>query len=170
MNLPTNPVRDPSDIFEIASTSGGASLREEGLSFTGAVSDAAGAVPWSCACDTLTFPTLNSSVVPRIAIRGLLFIYPHGIATAATNAADDAICATDRTFLSVLLPRTGFSGTTIVSPGPIVDERAPPDQRPPCLPPVTEPSARMMKISPLFASCVGPPARERYQLAFLPGA
>src|SRR5216683_7747203 len=166
MNLPTNPVWFPRDVFLTVFASADTSVFEEGLPFTGAVSDAAGAVPWSCACNTLTFPSLNSSVVPRIAIRGLLFIYPHGMATAATNAADDAICATERTFLSVLLPRTGFSGTTIVSPGPIVDERALPDQRPPSLPPVTEPSARMMKISPLFASCVGPPARERYQLAF----
>src|SRR5258708_4885110 len=91
-----------------------------------------------------------------------------GMATAATNAADDAICATDRTFFNVLLPSSGFSGTIIVSPGPIVAESTPPDQRTPCLPLVTEPSERMMKIAPLFASCVAPPARERYQPASLP--
>src|SRR6266849_5600304 len=167
MNLPTNPVRDPPDVFEIASISGGASVFEEALSFVGAVSDAACAVPCPCAYDTLTFPTLTSSVVPRIAIRRLVFISPHGMATAATNAADDAICATDRTFFNVLLPRTGFSGTTIVSPGPNVAESTLPDQKLPCFPPVTEPSERIMKIPRLSASCVGPPARERYHEAFL---
>src|SRR5712692_6764948 len=169
MNFPTNPVRDPSDDFLPAFASADTSVFEEALSFTGAVSDAACAVPCSCAYDTLTFPTLTSSVVPRIAVRSPLFISPHGMATAATNAADDAICATDRTFFNVLLPRTGFSGTTIVSPGPSVDESTLPDHKPPCLPPVTEPSERTMKIPPLFASCVGPPARERYHAAFLPG-
>src|SRR5207249_4451592 len=133
------------------------------------VSDATGFVPCSCAYDTLNFPGPSASVVPRITINRFLFIYPHGMATAATNAADDAICATDRTFFNLLLPRTGLSGTTIVSPGPMVAESTLPDQKPPCFPPVTEPSERIMKIPPLFASAVGPPAWERYQLAFLPG-
>src|SRR6266436_4022941 len=169
MNLPTNPVRVPWDVFLTPFASVATSVFEEGLSLSEAASDAAGCVSCSCACDTLTFPTPSTSVVPRIAINRFLFIYPHGMATAATNAADDAICATDRTFFSVLLPRTGLSGTTIVSPGPSADESTLPDQKPPCLPPVTEPSERIMNISPLFASCVGPPARERYHPAFLPG-
>src|SRR5439155_23767356 len=169
MNLSTNPGCDPRDVFFTAFASADTSVLEEGLSFAGAVSDAVGCVPCSCACDTLTFPTPNSNVVPRIAIRRFLFIYPHGMATAATNAADDAICATDSTFFNLLLPRTGLSGTTIVSPGPMVAESTLPDQKPPCFPPVTEPSERIMKIPPLFASSVGPPAWERYQLAFLPG-
>src|SRR5216683_2272567 len=95
--------------------------------------------------------------------------YAHLIATAAASAPACAICAIDTMFLHALLPSTGFSGTTIVSPGPIVAESAPPDQRP-CFPPVTEPSERIMNIPRLSASCVGPPARERYQPAFLPGA
>src|SRR5689334_9036325 len=99
----------------------------------------------------------------------LLFRHPHGIATAATNAADDAICATDKTFLRVLLPSIGFSGTTTVSPGPRADESTLPDQKPPCFPLVTEPSERMIKIALLFPRAVAPPARERYQPAFLPG-
>src|ERR1700694_2702807 len=169
MNLPTNPVRDPSDDLAAGFASGGPSVLEVGLSFFEAVSAAVGPVPCSCAYDKLTFPTLKISVVPRIAIRLLFFISPQGIATAATNAADDAICATDKTFFNVLLPRTAFSGTTIVSPGPKVDESTLPDHKPPCFPPVTEPSERTMKIPPLFASCVGPPARERYHPAFLPG-
>src|SRR5258708_11963319 len=150
-------------------TSGSASVLEEGLRFSEAVSDAAGPAPCSCADKTRTSPTLNGSVVPRIVIRCFILICAHGMATAATNAADDAICATDRTFFKVLLPRTGFSGTTIVSPGPIVADCTPADQRPPCLPLVTEPSARTMKIAPLFATGVAPPARERYQPAFIPG-
>src|SRR5437762_2727619 len=169
MNLSTNPVRVPWGVLSTAFASADTSVLEEGLPLSEAASDAAGCVPCSCADDTLTFPTPNSSVVPRIAIRRFLFIYPHGMATAATNAADDAICAIDRTFFSVLLPRTGLSGTTIVSPGPMAAESTLPDQKPPCFPPVTEPSERIMKIPPLFASSVGPPARERYQLAFLPG-
>src|SRR5260370_1594396 len=98
-----------------------------------------------------------------------MFMCVYGTAMAATNAADDAICATDRTFLNVLLPTTGFSGTTTVSPGPSADESTLPDQKLPCLPPVTEPSARIMKTAFLSASCVGPPARERYHPAFFPG-
>ncbi len=76
---------------------------------------------WSEAChadkkrETLTFPMLKISVVPRIASKCLVLIYRQGMGTAATKAADDAI---DRTFFNVPLPRTGFSGTTIVSPGP----------------------------------------------------
>src|SRR5206468_12942391 len=66
-------------------------------------------------------------------------------------------------------PKTGFSGTAIVSPGPIVAESTLPDQKLPCFPLVTEPSARMMKIALLFPRGVAPPARERYQPAFLPG-
>src|SRR6266513_880620 len=166
MNLPTNPVSVPSDIFLTAFASVATSVF---LSLSEAVSDAEGCAPCSCAYDTLTFPKLNSSVVPKIAIRRIVLIYPQGMATAATNAADDAICATDRTFFSVLLPRTGLSGTTTVSPGPMAAESTLPDQKPPCFPPVTEPSERIMKIPPLFASSVGPPARERYQPAFLPG-
>src|SRR6266576_7252724 len=169
MNIPTNPVRVPRDVVFTAFASADTSVLEEGLSFAGAVSEGVGCVPCSCADVTLTFPTLNSSVVPRIAIRHFLFIYPHGMATAATNAADDAICASDITFFSVLLPRTGLSGTTIVSPGPMAAESTLPDQKPPCFPPVTEPSERIMKIPPLFASSVGPPAWDRYQLSFLPG-
>src|SRR5437879_5101547 len=169
MNLPTNPVRVPWEVFLTPFASVATSVFEEGLSFAEAVSDAAGLVPCSCAYDTLTFPTPNTSVVPRIAMIRLVLIGAHGMATAATNAADDAICAIDRTFLSALLPRTGLSGTTIVSPGPMAAESTLPDQKPPCFPPVTEPSERIMKIPPLFASSVGPPARERYQLAFLPG-
>src|SRR5712692_8218390 len=141
-NLPTNPVCVPLDNFKTAFPSGGLSVFEEELCFSEADSDAAGFVPCSCAYDTLVFPTLNSSVVPRIVIRRLVLICPQGMATAATNAADDAICATDKTFFKVLLPRTGFSGTTIVSPGPTVAESTLPDQKPPCLPPVTEPSER----------------------------
>src|SRR5437016_6838365 len=169
MNLRTNPVCVPWDIFDTAVASGATSVLDDELSLSEVVSDAAGSVPCSCAYDTLTFPTPNSSIVPRIAIGRQVCTCPHGMATAATNAADDAICATDRTFFNVLLPRTGFSGTTIVSPGPIVAESTLPDQKPPCFPPVTEPSERIMKIPPLFASSVGPPARERYQPAFLPG-
>src|SRR5437016_10273299 len=169
MNLPTNPVCVPRDVFLTAFASADTSVFEEGLSLSQAVSDGTGFVLCSCAYDTLTFPTPNTSVVPKIAIRRIVLIYPHGMATAATNAADDAICATDRTFFKVLLPRTGLSGTTTVSPGPMVAESTLPDQKPPCFPPVTEPSERIMKIPPLFASSVGPPARERYQLAFLPG-
>jgi len=70
------------------------------------------------------------------------------MATAATNAADEAICATDRKFFNVLLPNTGLSGTTIVSPGPKAEESTLPDQKPPSFPPVTEPSERIMKIPP----------------------
>src|SRR6266571_3777356 len=169
MNLPTNPVCVPWDVFLTPFASVTTSVFEEGLSFAGTVSDAAGFVPCSCADDTLTFPTPSTSVVPRIAIRLHVLICPHGMATAATNAADDAICATDRTFFNLLLPRTGLSGTTIVSPGPKDEESTLPDQKPPSFPPVTEPSERIMKIPPLFASSVGPPARERYQPAFLPG-
>src|SRR6266571_8259040 len=170
MNLPTNPVCVPWDVFLTPFASVTTSVFEEGLSFAGTVSDAAGFVPCSCADDTLTFPTPNSSVVPRIVIRPHVLICPHGMATAATNAADDAICAIDRTFFNVPLPRTGLSGTMTVSPGPIVEESTLPDQKPPCFPPVTEPSEWIMKISPLFASVVGPPERERYHAAFLPGA
>src|SRR6267154_3878962 len=170
MNLPTNPVRVPWDVFLTPFASVATSVFEERLSLSEAVSDAAGFAPCSCAYDTLAFPTLNTSVVPRIVIRHHVRICPHGMATAATNAADDAICATDSTFFSVLLPRSGLSGTMIVSPGPIVEESTLPDQKPPCFPPVTEPSERIMKISPLFASVVGPPERERYHAAFLPGA
>src|SRR5881394_171226 len=67
------------------------------------------------------------------------------MATAATNAADDAICATAKKFFIVLLPRTGLSGTTTVSPGPIVDESTLPDQKPPSFPLETEPSARTIR-------------------------
>src|SRR6266576_3512559 len=169
MNLPTNPVRVPGDVFPTAFASADTSGFEEGWFLSEAVSDATGCVPCSCAYDTLTFPTPNRSVAPRIVIRRFAFIRPHGMATAATNAADDAICATDRTFFNLLLPRTGLSGTTIVSPGPKDEESTLPDQKPPSFPPVTEPSERIMKIPPLFASSVGPPARDRYQPAFLPG-
>src|SRR5260370_10008558 len=98
-----------------------------------------------------------------------MFMSIYLMATAAASSPACAICATDTIFFQAELPSTGFSGTTIVSPGPIVDESTLPDQKPPCFPPVTEPSARMMKISPLLASCVGPPARERYHPALLPG-
>src|SRR5437667_12061670 len=106
MNLPTNPVRVPWDVFLTAFASADTSGFDEGLSFAARVSDAAGSLPCPCAYDTLTFPTPNRSVVPRIAIKRFLFMCPHGMATAATNAADDAICATDRTFFNLLLPRT----------------------------------------------------------------
>src|SRR5207245_9995924 len=94
---------------------------------------------------------------------------PQGMATAATNAADDAICATERTFLNVPPPSTGFSGTTIMSPGPSVDESTPPDQKLPCLPPVTEPSERIMKTPFLFPICVGPTAPYTSHPSFFPG-
>src|SRR6266700_8248882 len=103
MNLFTNPVCMLRDVFLTAFASADTSVFEEGLSFAGAVSDAAGFVPCSCADDTLTFPTPNSSVVPRILIRPHVLICPHGMATAPTNAADDAICAIDRTFFNVQL-------------------------------------------------------------------
>src|ERR1700682_4420456 len=45
------------------------------MSLSEAVSEVACPVPCSCAYDTLTFPTLNSSVVPRIIIRRLVLIY-----------------------------------------------------------------------------------------------
>src|SRR5712692_10498263 len=142
MNLPTNAVRDPLNVLSTALASADTSVFEEVLSFSDTFSDTFSDAAWSvpCANDTLTFPTLNSNIAPRIAVSLRVIICPHGMATAATNAADDAICATDRTFFNVLLPRTGFSGTTIVSPGPSVDESTLPDHKPPCLPPVTEPS------------------------------
>src|SRR5690242_14367376 len=143
MNPATNPVCVPRDFFATAFVSVGTSAFGERLSFSEAVSDTAGPVSCSCADDTLSAPTLNTSVIPRIAIRYLVLICPQGIATAATKAADEAICATDRTFFNVLLPSTGFSGTTTVSPGPSVAESTLPDQKLPCFPPVTEPSERI---------------------------
>ena len=131
MNLPTSPLCVPCDVFSTAFVFGDTLIFEEALSFTGAVSEAVGAVPCCCAYDTLTLPTLCSSIVPRNTIRRFALIYPHGMATAATKAADDAICATVRTFFNLLLPRTAFSGTTIVSPGLSVVESTPPDQKPP---------------------------------------
>src|SRR2546429_5226598 len=57
----------------------------------------------------------RSTLFPYTTLFRSLFKSGHGIATAATNAADDAICATVRTFFNVLLPRTGLSGTTMRS-------------------------------------------------------
>src|SRR5712692_403688 len=91
-----------------------------------------------------------------------------GIATAAASAAACAICAIATTFFQVLPPSTARSGTTIVSPGSIADDKTLPDHIP-LLPLVTEPFARMMKMAFLLASPVAPPARERYQPAFFPG-
>ena len=62
-----------------------------------------------------------------------------------------------------------FSGTTMMSPGPRTVDSTPPDHMP-LLPLATEPFARMMKMAFLLANPVAPPARDRYQPAFLPGA
>src|SRR5271157_1473280 len=169
MNLPTNPIRVPSGVFVTSSIPGIASVREEDSRFADSVPETKGPAPCSCADDMRAVPTPKSSAAPRIPNWRRVGMRAQGIATAATKAADDAICAIVKTFFNVLLPRTGFSGTTIVSPGPSVVESTPPDQRRPCEPLVTEPSERTMKIAPLLASCVAPPARERYQLALLPG-
>src|SRR5260370_38774019 len=75
----------------------------------------------------------------------------------------------DTTFFQVEPPTVVFSGTTMMSPGPSVEDSTPPDHK--ALEPlVTEPFARMMKMAFLLASPVAPPAWERYQPAFFPGA
>src|SRR6266513_573647 len=56
MNLPTNPVCVPRDVFLTAFACADTSVFDEGLFFAGGVSDAAGFVPCPCAYDTLTFP------------------------------------------------------------------------------------------------------------------
>src|SRR5436309_14141951 len=123
----------------------------------------------SCAEDTTAVPLHISSATPKVHARCLVFIGTHGIATAAASAPAWAICAIAAMFFQVLPPKTAFSGTTTMSPGPIWDESTPPDHKPPCRPLVTDPSSPLIKIPPLLASWVGPPARERYQPAFLPG-
>ena len=76
----------------------------------------------------------------------------HGVPWPLVLVITPLVCAIAAMFFQVLPPKTAFSGTTIMSPGPICDESTPPDHRPPCWPLVTEPSARTMKIPPLFAS------------------
>src|SRR6266699_2975633 len=78
------------------------------------------------------------------------------------------LTASTAMFFQVFPPRTTFSGTTMVSPGPTAAESTLPDHSLRSWPVATEPSARMIKMAPLFASCAAPPARERYQPAFLP--
>lgn len=131
MNLPTNPFRVPSDVVVTPSVPGIASLSEEDSRFADSVPEAEGPAPCSCADDTRTVQTPKSSAAPKIPIWGRICMGAQGIATAATKAADDAICATVRKFFKVLLPRMGRSGTTIVSPGPMVAESTPLDQRRP---------------------------------------
>ena len=75
-----------------------------------------------------SLPPLNHSIAPRLPTCSRIVTCAYGIATAATNAVDAAICAMDKTFFIVLLPSAGFSGTTIVSPGPVAAESTPPDQ------------------------------------------
>src|SRR6266849_10703130 len=55
-----------------------------------------------------------------------MFDLRHGIATAAASAAACAISAIATTFFQLFPPSTAFSGTTIVSPGPIGEESTPP--------------------------------------------
>ena len=113
----------------------GSSAFDEELCFSEAMSDAVDPATCSCANDIRAVRALASSAAPRIPTWHRVVICSssasHLNATAATNAADDAICAIARTFFKVLLPRTGFSGTIIVSPGPIPDESTLPDQKPP---------------------------------------
>jgi len=131
MNLPSNPIRVPSDVFVTSSIPGVASASEEDSRFADSLSEGEGCAPCSCARDVRTAQAPNSSATPKIPIWGRISMRAQGMATAATKAADDAICATVRKFFNVLLPRTGLSGTTMVSPGPSVVESTPPDQRRP---------------------------------------
>src|SRR5205823_4209713 len=63
---PTSPSPFPSDVFEAAFTSDGASAREDDVDLSGPVLDAVGSAPRSCAEDILAIPTPNSSAAPRI--------------------------------------------------------------------------------------------------------
>src|SRR5205807_814407 len=63
---PTSPNSFPSDVFEAAFTSDGASVGVDDVGLSGPAFDAAGLAPSSCAGDVLTIPALNRSAAPRI--------------------------------------------------------------------------------------------------------
>ena len=87
------------------------------------------------------------------------------MATAAV-AATCAACMINCQFGP---PPMAFSGTTTISPGCKTLFMAFPMNNPLELELITVPSARITNAAPLFASCVGPPACERYHLALLLG-
>src|SRR3984957_18739526 len=62
-----------------------------------------------------------------------------------------------------------FTGTTITSPGSMRVERTFELYHSPDRLPITDPLARMTKISLRLATSLVPPARRRYQPASLPG-
>src|SRR5260370_27258612 len=101
----------------------------------------------------------------RKALKRSALAQRYGMATAAARAPAWAICAMATMFFQVLpLPKTAFSGTTIVSPGSRIAVKAPPDQS--ALPRLTtSPFARRMKMVFLLPMGVAPPARDRYQAA-----
>src|SRR5574337_1361056 len=74
----------------------------------------------------------------------------HCVATAAAIAAEEATWLIWITFFQKVEPPIGFSGTTIVSPGPARVDSTFPRHNAPSLPLTTEPSARTIKIAPLF--------------------
>src|SRR5258708_2969867 len=88
-------------------------------------------------------------------------------ATAAVIAREDASCAVVSRFLQNNEAPMIFCGTTTTSPGLSFVERTSPSNHPPECRPITEPYARMMKISLRFAAVLVPPARLRYQPAVL---
>src|SRR3569833_770351 len=86
-------------------------------------------------------------------------------ATFAVIANDAINCAVARRFRQSTDPPRILWGTTTTSPASsLVCSTLSSD-----LQPITEPFARITKISFLLAILVGPPERWRYQLASLPG-
>ncbi len=86
-------------------------------------------------------------------------------AIAAVIAIEEASCAVVSRLRHVKELPMIFCGTTTTSPGSSLVERTFPSSQPPECRPTTEPFARMMKTSFLFAVALVPPARLKYQLA-----